>query len=587
MRKFVVLFVFVAVSTAKPIAAQTREWQSIDSVMTLFIEAKCFNGDMLVTIDRKPFYERAVGFQDDRTKEELRHNSIFNIGSVSKPITSVAILQLQEKKLLNIEDKVSKYIPDFPYDNICIEHLLSHTSGLPTDLDFLEDADLQKHLCSDSVVPMLLKYKVELLFSPGSAWGYSNIGYDVLAVIVERVSKQKFPDYLSAHIFRPAGMTRTFLPADRNVNSWLPKNVLQKDLLTPHMFDNLTSCTVTNADSVTSVPHYDHHMVGSGNVYSCVYDLEKFDFALRSHLLLTEASQKLACTPFMLNDGDTAKDMNAPIPSYYGLGWFISIDTSAGKIIWHKGRSYGSRSVYLRNPSRKQTVTFTDNFDYAACDLKGIACLRIINHQPYRNPVLMSLAQKFGCLIISNGFDFAVTEFERLRTTERKNYYITEDEMIGVGNQLAADNRTDDALKTLSYCKELYPESFAPYLSLGDLYLKINRPGDAVESYKHAVALFSTDSVEQEALLNSIGYYFSLDGRLNDAELVLQLNTQLFPNSGNVYDSYATVLEQNNKLDLAIINEEKAVDIATKNKDVLLPTFAENLERLRSKKKSR
>ena len=577
----------IAVARFNPAIAQTPEWHSIDSVMNLFTQEKCFNGDMLVTIDRKPFYEKAVGYRDDRTKEELQHNSIFNIGSISKPVTSVAILQLQENKLLNINDRVAKYIPDFPYDSICIKHLLSHTSGLTTNLDFLDDADLNKHLCSDGIIPMLIKYKVELLFSPGSDWGYSNIGYDIVAVIVEHVSGQKFPDYLMTHIFTPASMTRTFLPADRNVKNWLPTNVSEKDLLVAHMFDNITSCSVVNIGSAKSISHYDHHMLGSGNVYSCVYDLEKFDFALRNHILLTKESQELAYTPFVLNNGDTAKDMNAPIPSYYGLGWFISIDTSGGRIIWHKGRSFGSRSVYLRNPGKKQTVIFTDNFDYAACDLKGIACLKIINHQPYRNPVLMSLAQKFGCLIISNGFDFALTEFKRLKATERHNYYISEDEMIGVGNQLAADNKIDDALKTLNYCKELYPESFSLFLSFGDLFLKINRPDDAVESYKQAVTFFSTDSVVRESLLNSIGYQFSVSNRLNDAELVLKLNTVLFPNSGNTYDSYASVLEQNNKIDLAILNEEKAVAIATETKDSLLPTFKENLERLIAKKAGR
>jgi hypothetical protein len=161
----------------------------------------------------------------------------------------------------------------------------------------------------------------------------------------------------------------------------------------------------------------------------------------------------------VLINGDTAKDMRAPIPSYYGMGWFISIDTSWGRIIWHKGRSFGSRSVYLRNPSKKQTVTFTDNFDYTACDLKGIACLKIINHQPYRNPILMSLARKFGCLIYSNGFDYALTEFKRLKATERQNYYIAEDEMIDVGNKLAEDNKINDALLVLSFCNELYPKS--------------------------------------------------------------------------------------------------------------------------------
>jgi CubicO group peptidase (beta-lactamase class C family) len=273
MRNLKLVFFLIAISKITIGIAQTLERQSIDSIINLFIKEKCFNGDMLITIDSKTFYEKAVGFQDDRTKEELRHNSIFNIGSISKPITSVAILQLQEKELLNINDLVKKYIPEFPYDCICIKHLLSHTSGITTDLDFLEDFDLNKHLSSDSIVNLLIKYKVKLLFSPGSDWGYSNIGYDLLSVIVERISKQKFSDYAMEHIFIPASMKRTFIPADKFVKNWLPKNVSENELLAAHIFENITSCNVVNIDSVKSLPHYDHYMLGSGNVYSCVYDL--------------------------------------------------------------------------------------------------------------------------------------------------------------------------------------------------------------------------------------------------------------------------------------------------------------------------
>ncbi len=583
-KKYNYLLLLITIFGVNKIASQNQEQKSIDSLMDLFIKEKCFNGDMLITINSKPFYEKAVGYQDDRTKEKLQHNSLFNIGSISKPITSVAILQLQEKKLLNINHKVKKYIPEFPYGSICIKHLLSHTSGLTTDLDFLDDTDLNKHLSNDSIVTLLIKYNVQLIFAPGSDWGYSNIGYDILSVIVERVSKQKFADYTMQNIFLPASMKRTFIPTDKNVMNWLPKSVSKENLLAAHMYDNIASCKVVNTDSVRSFPHYNHYFVGSGNVYSCVYDLEKFDAALRNNMILTNASQELAYTPFALSNGDTAKDMRAPIPSYYGLGWFISIDKRWGRIIWHKGRSFGSRTVYLRNPEKKQTVTFTDNYDYTGCDLKGIACLKIINHQPYRNPVYMSLIQKLGCQINSNGFEKALTEFNRLRKNERQNYYISEDEIIDLGNKLADAQKQFDALAVLNLGKELYPRSAFVYIAISDILLRNNNSNDAIENYKYAVKFYSENLEERESLLNNLGYQFLVSTRLNDAELILKLNTELFPKSPNTFDSYASSLEKNNKIDQAIANEEKAIAIATESKDTLLNTFIENLEKLKLKK---
>lgn len=542
---------------------------------------------MRITINGKTYYEKAAGYQDIRTREKLKHNSIFNIGSITKPFTSVAILQLQEKQLLSINENVKKYLPEFPFDSVTIKHLLSHTSGLIRDFNFLEEVDLKKRLNNDSIISLLKKYKVALIYPPGSEFGYSNTGYDLLALVVERISGQTFADYVHDHIFVPAAMNRSFIPKDKELMKWAPKKVSKREIMTAHMYDNITSCEVITIDSLKSIPLHDHFFVGSSNIYSCVYDLEKFDAALRNNVILSSSSQKLAYTPFVLNNGDTAKDMQAPIPSYCGLGWDISIDTSRGKVLWYKGRSFGSRSVYIRVPSNKLTVTFTDNFDYTACDLKAISCLKTIAHQPYRNPLLISLAQKFGCAVDSKGFEYGKREFERLKATERKNHYISEDEMIDVGYRLGEKQKFKDAVLVLNFCKELFPKSAALFIIYGDLSFKMHMPDSALKHYTQAVSLFGSNDAEKESLLNSIGYQFMVSGRLNDAEELLKLNTLLFPKSCNTYDSYASVLAKNQKMDLAILNEEKAVDIAKESNDSLLPTLQENLKNLRAKRSNR
>lgn len=574
----------IALFQAKIINAQCQELKSIDSLLTLFTQNKCFNGDVLITINNKAYYKRAVGYRDNRTKEKLQQNSIFNIGSISKPFTSVAILQLQENKLLNIEDNVKKYIPEFPFDSICIKHLLSHTSGITVALDQIDDIDLSRNINNDSIVSLLIKYKIQSLFSPGSEWAYSNIGYDLLAIIVERVSRMKFVDFMQQNIFIPAGMQRTFIPSTKNVKKWLPKNVSEKDLLVHHMFENISSCVVTEIDSIKSFSENNFFFIGSSNVYSTTNDLSKFDQALRNDIILSKKSQELAYTPFVLTNGDTAKDMHSPIPSYYGLGWLISIDKSQGRILWHKGRSLGSRSIYIRNIDKKQTVIFTDNFDYAAVDLKGIACFRILNHQKYRNPILMSLVQKFGCGIYSKGYNDALIDFKRLKDTERQNYYIAEEEMIELGNILANDEKMEDAISVLNFCKELFPKSSSVLVSLADILLRNNNPLQATENYKEAIIFYNANEIEKESLLNNIGYQFLITNRLNDAELVLKLNTELFLTSGGAFDSYATSLEKNNKLELAIFYQEKAVSIANEQNDPLLPTLLNTLKNLKSKK---
>lgn len=574
-KKFILLFAFTLLFFCG--YSQLKEQKSIDSLMDLYAKNDCFNGDLLITVNNKPFYKKAVGYRNINTKEKIESNAVFNLGSISKPFTAIAILQLQERKLLSIEDKVQKYIPEFPYSTICVKHLLSHTSGIPQNLDQIEELSQNQDINNDSLLKIFIKYKPDLYNAPGNEWIYSNLGYEILPIIVERVSKKKFSEYVYENIFEPAGMNSTFIPLNGNI-------IYTKNMLVPHMYKNIASCEPQSLDSIFLPRATNVYMVGSQHVYSCVEDMAKFDRALRKNKILSKNSQELAYTPFVLNGGDTAKDMNAPIPSYYGLGWFISIDKSWGRIIWHKGRSLGSRSIFLRNPEREQVVMMTDNFDYVGCDLKGIACLKIINHKPYRNPVYMSLIQKFGCGIYSKGFESALIDFKKLKETTRKNYYISEEETIGLAYLMVDDKRLSDALLLLNYSKELYPKSADVLTTYADFLLRNNEQVKAMENYKLAVELYSADLKERESLLNNIGYQFFTSDRLDDAEIVLKLNIELFPNSGNTYDSYATVLVKNNKVELAISNEMVAIKLAELNNDPLLSTFKQNLIDIQLKK---
>ncbi|MEO8589903.1 MAG: serine hydrolase [Flavobacteriales bacterium] len=564
--------------------AQSREAAEIDSLIDLAVAKKCFNGEVLVSIHNVPFHDRTVGFRDAATREPLKANSLFNIGSVSKPFTAVAVLQLQEKGLLNIKDRVVLHLPEFPYDSVRIEHLLSHTSGITPNLDFLDSTDDRQRLTNDSIIPLLKKYKVPLIFAPGSAWGYSNLGYDVLALLVERVSHISFDEYVQRNILAPAGMDRTFIPRTSALAAWMPKGLNAHDLVVPHMFADIAACEVVPTDSVGPFPRNDHYFVGSSNVYSTTGDLVKFDRALRDNVILDRVSQELAYTPFILTNGDTARDEQAPIPSYYGLGWFISTDTTGGRIIWHKGRSFGTRAILLRNPDKQQCVVALDNFDYTGCDLKGIACLRIINDRPYRNPILKSLVQVLGCGIRSSGSDAAVVEFNRLKENERQNYYISVDELIELSDELGNEGQPADALSVLELGKELFPASSEVYAAEGAVLLKTKHIEEGEQSFAKAAWLYGTTDEERETLLNYLGYRYILASNYGDAAMVLKLNTELYPLSCNTYDSYASALDLNGQLDLAILNQEKAVALASEQKHTLLPTLIKNLEALRAKK---
>lgn len=580
MTKHIIVLFFILGSTT--LTAQTKEIESIDSLLNLCAKNNCFNGDILITQNNSIFYKRTIGYRDYTTTESLKPNCLFNIASISKPFTAITILQLQEKKLLNINDKVVKYIPNFPYPDVCINHLLSHTSGLTANIDFLNEEDNQKTMTNDSIISLLIKYKPNLEFKPGEQWAYSNLGYDLLAVIVEHVSNLKFDVYMQKNVFWPAGMRRTFIPRTAKVSSWLAKNLKESDIALPHNYEDLISCNLRNIYLI--ICNAKQYYYGSTNVYTTVYDLEKFNKALTNNIILNETSQALAYTPYKLNNGSFAMDSIAPIKSYYGLGWEISIDTTHGKIIWHKGRSGGTRAVFLRNIDRNQLVTFLDNNDNWNTDLKAIACLKIINDLPYKNPLKKSLVQKFGCDIISIGFEEALTEFKKLKEKESQNYFISRDEMNELVLVLDKKNKSKDALALSYLCNELYPDDWSTLLTLSDLQLRNNLTTEAIVNYTKSVRLFSDAEQEQISFLGAIGSQFIEAKRLNDAEVVLKLNTEIFPNDCNSYDNYAFILNENNKLDLAISVQEKAVALAKEQNHMLLKPLQENLEKLKTKK---
>ncbi len=580
MKWFRVLYFVLIQLSSNEILAQTATLKSMDSLFNLFQKNNCFNGDVYISINNKAFYTKTNGYREFVSKENIKHNQVFNVGSISKPFTAVAILQLHQRGLLDINANVRSYLPEFPYNNIFVKHLLSHTAGLRQNFGQIEDLDQENIINNDSILPILKKYKPELFAKPGTEWIYSNIGYELLSIIVERVSKMNFPDYMEKYVFEPADMQRSFIPYTQNVLDNLPKGVYKRDLLVPHEFKSISDCEVSPVDSISFIQQNKSYTMGSENVYSCVGDLAKFDLALRNNKILSLEMQTMAYTPFNLENGEKAKDLNAVIPSYYGLGWFISMDTTKAQIIWHKGRSRGSRSIFLRVPENKQVLSMTDNFDYSAVDLKGISLLRTLNAEPYRNPVLISLVQKLGCEVNSLNANSAIENFEDRKNKEQQNYYISEEEMITLCQELISNNKYADAKLLLHYSRNLFNNSSSIYSEYAKIMLFENLGDSANIYYNKAIEL----SGEGAGYLNGLGYVFYINDNLTFAEYVLKLNTELYPNTGNVFDSYAFILDKNDKLMEAIITQQKAVKIAIENKDPLRETFEKNLNTMLQKK---
>lgn len=326
---------------------------SIDSLLwydSLFAEEKfildtliegrfsrgAFNGNILCALDGKIFYERSLGYCNIFSHDSLKCTNSFQLASVSKPFTSTAILQLCEQGKIKLSDTVERFFPDFPYKGITIKMLLCHRSGLPDYIKFTDKYyknELPRYLDNDSLMSLMKFLKPRMLAKPDQKYEYSNTGYMVLASIVEKVTGDKFGDYLKTHIFFPCKMNNTYLYDLKNKN-----------------LD--TNSVIAFEDDEEVNDHYHNGVVGDKGVYSTVEDLLLFDQCLKKGSILSKQWQDSAYTKEVPEwDGD----------QNYGLGWRLRDGFDNEQIIYHSGWWKGFRSLFIRDMTRGLTIIIFDN----------------------------------------------------------------------------------------------------------------------------------------------------------------------------------------------------------------------------------
>ncbi len=323
------LFISTGLGLARSLWAKSAK--SARSYQEAFDQYRQFNGAVLISKEGKIVFQAAKGFTDYQRTAKLNPASAFNLASLSKPFTALAINQLAETGQLLLTDKVQKYIP-LPYPDITIDQLLGHRSGLTEYLDLADQhADSSKTLHNRDVLKLYQRYRPTLLFKPGSQYQYSNAGYVILALLVEAVSKQSFASYVQNHIFEPAGMKNSFV-YEPGKTVPLVKGIRQ---LGPMRLEN----DLGWLDGV----------VGDGGIYSSVIDLYHWQQALWQAKLISKAGLERMISPGKLNDGSLTS---------YGYGWVVN---PAHHLVLHNGSWVGFRSLLVYNHKRGHLIVALNN----------------------------------------------------------------------------------------------------------------------------------------------------------------------------------------------------------------------------------
>jgi CubicO group peptidase (beta-lactamase class C family) len=310
-----------------------------------------FNGNILIARRGNVIYQQDLGLADFNSKRRLNDSSVFELASLSKQFTAMGIMILKEKSLLNYDEKVKKFLPDFPYESITIRQLLTHTSGIPSYEDQFEKKwDRKKIAFNRDIGKMLSEEKDTLYFKPGSSWKYSNTGYALLALIIEKVSGNSYNDFMAKHIFQPLGMTHTFIYNTRRSTGKIPANYALGYVYS----DSLNRYILPDSLQKFDMVYYLDGIVGDGCVNSTTGDLLKWDRALYTNKLVSKPTLDEMLSALV----QTSKRDST---NYYGFGVGVQPKTPRGKVISHTGGWPGYTTLLVRRTDIDETIIVLSN----------------------------------------------------------------------------------------------------------------------------------------------------------------------------------------------------------------------------------
>jgi CubicO group peptidase (beta-lactamase class C family) len=314
--------------------------KAIDALVARHAELDLFSGTVMVADDGKLVYSGAYGEANKDHRIPNRLDTSYNIGSIGKTLTAVAVMQLVEAGKLRLDDTLGQHLPDVPFaekDAITLQHLLNHSSGLG---DYMEHEDYKKKMASIETIADILPlvYTQKPLFPPGERFGYSNSGMVVLGAIIEKASGLRYPDYLQRHVFDPTGMRDTHL-------------VQEDDVLANRAIGYLPDPDGGYRANMREIMPAS----ADGGLRTTAPDLLRFDQALNANVLVRADTRQQMLTPV------------GPAP-FYASGWFTKrIDGHLA--VGHGGGAPGINAEFRRYPDDGVTVVVLSNYDMGATPL--------------------------------------------------------------------------------------------------------------------------------------------------------------------------------------------------------------------------
>jgi CubicO group peptidase (beta-lactamase class C family) len=303
------------------------------------LEGYGFSGSLLVAKDGEIFLAKGYGLADRARSVPVSAATVFYSASIAKQFTAAAVMLLEQRGKLRVEDPIERYFDNVPEDKkqITLHQILTHSAGFPNEfsragMDFYKNADEYYYKNREEYVRAILAAPLD--FKPGSDTGYSNAGFSLIAAIVEKASGQSYRSFVRQNLFIPAGLTHTGFGDDaKKWNQALVAKGFNGSVEIPHSYES------------------DWGVIGAGGIFTSVTDLYKWELALKGNKILNEIEK--------------ARMYGARVPSGsifdYAYGWRAQKSPRGTPIIWASGLEPEFSAMFQRYPDENVTVIFLTN----------------------------------------------------------------------------------------------------------------------------------------------------------------------------------------------------------------------------------
>jgi CubicO group peptidase (beta-lactamase class C family) len=439
--------------------------QRIENYLTA-LEGVGFQGSVLVALRGEVLLSKGYGFLDRQAASRNSVEAIYDIGSITKQFTAAAILKLEMEGKLSTEDPLSKYFPDLPADkkNITLHDLLRHQSGLIGNIG----GDYEK-ISEEEFVRQV--FASALRFEVGSAFSYSNIGYSLLAMIIEKVSGHSYEMYLYENLWKPARMETT---------GYTRPDFSARDIAVGYDQDDKAWGRPIDRAWDHTAPYW--HLKGNGGILSTIGDMYKWHVALLGDDILSAEAKRKLYTP-RLRVGENDK-------SYYAYGWDISKTDRNTTQAWHNGTNhifYADIAHYLDEDAALIMLSnkFHPNFNGLNRELSRII---FDEHYSPETPVADNesnrlFTRRIIAALDSSGLQQAKAEYQRKGEQESLLEFMMRDE----GFSRLDDGRPEEAMRLFEMNVFVHPASSRALQGLAEGYMETGKDAPALEFFRRSL----------------------------------------------------------------------------------------------------